>query len=73
MWYDNKAVIRTHSKNGSRMAWAFIEGISGYKRIRPTSNDGVTNVFLILSTARANNRRVDVYIRDGYIEQATLR
>ncbi len=73
MWYNDKAVIRTHSKNGSRMAWAIIEGISGYKRIRPTSNDGVTNVFLILSTARANNRRADVYIRDGYIEQATLR
>jgi hypothetical protein len=55
------------------MAWAIIDGISGWRKIRPTSNDGVTNIFMILSTARANNRRVDVYIRDGYIEMATLR
>jgi hypothetical protein len=72
MWTYNKTVIRTHAKSGSRMAWAIIDGISGYKRIRPTSPDGVTNLHLLLSTARANNRRVDVYIRDGYIEQATL-
>ena len=73
MWTNNKAVIRTHAKSGSRMAWALIEGIAGYKRIRPTSPDGVTNIHLLLSAARANNRRVDVYIRSGYIEQATLR
>ena len=73
MWYNNKAVIRTHSKGGSRMAWAIIDGISGWKRIRPTSIDGVMNIFMILSAARANNRRVDVFIRNGYIEQATLR
>lgn len=73
MWTNNKAVIRTHAKSGSRMAWAIIEGISGWRRIRPTSPDGVTNIHLLLSAARANNRRVDVYIRSGYIEQATLR
>ena len=73
MWYNNKAVIRTHSKNGTRAAWAVIEGISGWKRIRPTSADGVANIFAILSIARANNRKVDVFIKDGYIEQATLR
>lgn len=73
MWTNNKAVIRTHSKSGSRLAWALIEGIGGYRRIRPTSPDGVTNILLLLSAARANNRRVDVFIRDGYIEQATLR
>ncbi len=73
MWHNNKAVVRTHSKNGSLMAWAIIDGIGGWRKIRPTSNDGVTNIFMILSTARANNRRVDVYISDGHIEQATLR
>jgi hypothetical protein len=73
MWYTNKTVLRTHCKNGSRMAWAIIEGVGGYKRIRPTVADGVTNLFIILSTARANGRKVDVYIKDGHIEQATLR
>ncbi len=73
MWHNNKLVVRTHSKNGSQIAYGLIEGISGWKRIRPTSTDGVTNIFMILSAARANNRRVDVYIRDNHIEQATLR
>ena len=73
MWKSNKSVVRTHSKTGSKIAYAIIDGISGWKRIRPTSTDGVTNIFMILSVARANGRKVDVYIKDNYIEQATLR
>ena len=73
MWHWNKTVIRTHSKHGSQMAWAIIGGLGGWKRIRPLAADGVTNVFMILTTALANNRRVDVYIRGNMIEQATLR
>jgi hypothetical protein len=71
-WQYNKRVIRTHAKHGSQMAWVIIDG-SGWLRVRPRSADGVTNVFMILCEALANNRRVDVYIRDGQIEQATLR
>jgi hypothetical protein len=73
MWYYNKAVIRAHSKNGTRMAWAIVDGISGWKRVKPTSADGVVNILLILSTAKANGRNVDVYINGNDIEQATLR
>ena len=73
MWYKNKAIVRTHSKNGSQLAYAIVEGVSGWKRIKPGSANGVTNVFMILTIARANNRKVDVYIADGYIQQATLR
>jgi hypothetical protein len=55
------------------MAWAIIGGTGGWKRIKPNKPDGVTNVFMILSAALANGRRVDVYIKDNMIEQATLR
>ena len=71
-WQYNKRVIRTHAKNGSQMGWAIIEG-SSWLRVRPKSADGVTNVFVILCEALANNRRADVYVRNGQIEQATLR
>ncbi len=71
-WQYNKRVIRTHAKHGSQMAWAIVDG-SGWLRVRPRSADGVTNVFMILCEALANNRRADVYIRNGQIEQATLR
>ncbi len=73
MWHNNISVIRTHCKNSSQAAWAIVSGISGWKQIKPSSADGVTNVFSILNVALANNRKVDVYIKSGYIEQATLR
>ena len=73
MWHNNKNVVVTHCKNGPKMGWAIIAGMSGWKRIRPTAADGVTNVFMILSMAKANNRKVDVYIKDNFIEQATLK
>lgn len=73
MWNYNKTVLRTHCKYPTKVAYALINGIAGWKQIRPTSTDGVTNIFLILSAARANNRAVDVYIKDNFIEQATLR
>ena len=73
MWYMNKSVIRTHSKYGSKMAWAIVDGISGWQRVKPTSTDGVANILLILSTAQANGHKVDVYVNGGFIEQATLR
>ena len=72
VWQYNKRVIRTHAKTGSQMAWAIIEG-SSWLRVRTNSPDGVTNVFEILCEALANSRRVDVYIQNGQIAQATLR
>ena len=72
VWHHNKLVRRVHVKDGSRQAWAIIDG-SGWLRIRPTSTDGVTNLLAIFCEALANNRRVDVYIYNGEIAQATLR
>ena len=73
MWHNNKSVVRTHAKDGSKLAYAIISGMSGWKRIRPSQSDGVSNIHLLLSTALANNRRVDVYIENNQISQATLR
>jgi hypothetical protein len=46
---------------------------SGWLRIRPNSADGVTNIYMILSAALANNRRVDVFVTNNEISEATLR
>ena len=73
MWHNNRTVVSAHAKDGSRMAWAIISGISGWKRIRPNVPDGVTNLHLLLSVALANNRRVDVFIQNNEISQATLK
>jgi hypothetical protein len=71
-WQYNKRVIRTHAKHNSQMGWAILDG-SGWLQVKPLSTDGTTNLFMILCEALANNRRVDVFIRNGQIEQATLR
>ena len=73
MWQNNKKVTRTHSKSGTKQAWAIISGISGWKRIKTTSVDGVTNIYMILCVALANNRSVDVLIDGNEIKEATLR
>jgi len=73
MWHNNLTVISTHCKNPTQQAWAFIQGFSGWISIKPQSPDGVTNVFLLLTTGLANNRKVDVLIVDGQITEATLR
>ncbi|MFY9942388.1 MAG: S8 family peptidase, partial [Desulfobacterales bacterium] len=71
-WQYNKTVIRTHAKNNTQMAWAIIDG-GGWLRVKPISIDGVSNIFMILCEALANNRKVDVFIEDGQIAQATLK
>lgn len=75
MWYNDKAVLRTHVKNSSQMCWAIVDGvpITGWVPIKPGSTDGVSNVFSILCHAQASGRHVDVFIPSGQIEQATLR
>lgn len=74
MWHNDKQVTRTHAKHGTQQAWAIVNGVSSnWLRIRPNSADGVTNIYLILSAALANNRRVDVHVLNNEITEATLR
>jgi hypothetical protein len=74
MWQNDKQVIRTHAKNGTQQAWAIVSGVgSGWLRIRPNAADGVSNIYMILSAALANNRKVDVFVTNNEISEATLR
>ncbi len=74
MWYNDKQVIRTHAKDGAQQAWAIVSGVgTSWLRIKPNAADGVSNIYMILSTALANNRKVDVFVTNNEISQATLR
>ena len=67
-WICNKKVQYTYSHVNTNLAYAIIEGLSGWKRIAPTSADGVSNVLHILKIAQANGKEVCVYIgTDGNI------
>ena len=62
MWHSNKSVVSVYAHVNAKVAYAIIDGLSGWKRINPTSTDGVTNVLDLLSAAKANGRTVNVYI-----------
>ncbi|SLN56704.1 hypothetical protein ROA7450_02939 [Roseovarius albus] len=73
MWHNNKTVSRTYSTAGSKNCWAIVSGISGWKKIKPQTDDGVSNVFTALNAARAGGKRVDVYIVSDKIERVVMR
>lgn len=70
-WWNNLPVVRTHAKHYSQMAWAIVDS-SPYLRVKTGAPDSVTNAFVILCEALANNHRVDVLIRNNEIWEATL-
>lgn len=76
MWHSNKLVQYTYTATVSKFAYAIIEGVSGWQRIYPSTEDGVSNLFGLLCVAKASNRRVNVYIESinnaDYITRAYL-
>ena len=76
MWHSNKLVSYTYTATASKTGYAIIEGVSGWKQIYPATADGVTNLFGLLSIAKASNRRVNVFIQKinntDYITHAYL-
>lgn len=62
MWHNNKSVKSVYAHVNTKYAFAIIEGLSGWKQIAPNSSDGVTNVLDIIKVAKANDKRVNVYI-----------
>lgn len=52
----NSTYATPHSKN----AWAHTADAGGWRKIKGTSEDGVTNTFLLLALARANNKSATV-------------
>lgn len=71
MWHNNKAVLQTFASNNSQNAWANIESL-GWKKIKPDDSDGVTNVFVQMNAAKANNRKVSVHLDGDQINIAYL-
>ncbi|NJC25619.1 M6 family metalloprotease domain-containing protein [Neolewinella antarctica] len=67
-WVFGKNAVYISSRVGTKWAHAIIEDSAGWKRIAPTSLDGVTNVVTILNAAVTKNKKVNVYFgTDGEI------
>jgi len=64
MWYNNKAVVSVYAHVNSKTAYAIIEGVSGWKLLKQTSTDGVTNTLALLNNAKVTGKKVTVFIDD---------
>jgi peptidoglycan hydrolase-like protein with peptidoglycan-binding domain len=67
-WFSSKLIQLCFATYHSKNAWAYIEGV-GWRKIRPQTTDGVTNMFYAACEARANNVRTTVLVADDLIEQ----
>lgn len=72
MWETNKDVRNVYSTHGPQQVWAIFSGISGWKRVRTGSPDGVTNVAEILTTAKMHGRKVNVFLDNNQVERALM-
>lgn len=58
--YINKKISLTFASHHSKNAWAYIDGV-GWRQIKPSTTDGITNLYMMMNAAKANNRLVNVY------------
>lgn len=65
-WVSNKKVVQTFASTDSKNAWANIESV-GWRKIEQLTTDGVTNVFIAMNEARANNKTVTAQVDDANI------
>lgn len=69
MWTKINQVYATRD---SQNAWAHLVGTNKWHRIQTGSADGVTNVFVLLTTAKGADRQVYVVIAGDLITGAYM-
>ena len=70
MWTN---INQLFTSNDSQNAWANLASDGAWHKILPGATDGVTNVFLLLSTAEGNSRQVYIVLDgSGNITQAYM-
>ncbi len=72
MWNSNQDIRYVYAANGTQQVWAMFTGLSGWKRVKTGSADGVANLAELLATAKANGRKVNVYVQGNEIERAVM-
>jgi hypothetical protein len=70
-WHSNVTVTQVYATPHSQNAWAYFQGL-GWRKIQTGSADGVTNMHILLTEARANNRPVTIYADGNLVYYAYL-
>lgn len=68
--HSNKTVSRVFTSYHSQNCWGYLSGI-GWKKVQTGNADGTTNVFMVLTSARGNDKLVTAVTNaaDDRIEQ----
>ena len=64
MNFTNKNIKKTFVSSHSKNAWAEIDGV-GWRKVQTLSEDGVSNVFMMLCAAQTHNRTVSGSVDDA--------
>ena len=57
--YNNKSLSRIYTTYHKQNCWAYISGV-GWRKVHPGNPEGVTNVHIALTAARANGKKVSI-------------
>lgn len=71
MNFNNKNVATTFVSPHSKNAWAYIDTI-GWRKVQTLSEDGVSNVFMMLCAAQAHSKTITGTIDDTSNEIAIV-
>lgn len=69
MWTD---INLTYASHHPQNAWAHLVSTAAWHQIQPLAADGVTNVHLLLTAARASGKPAFVVLSGNYITEAYL-
>lgn len=70
-WHYNKTVSRTYATYSSKNAWVYVQS-AGWRRIKAGSADGITNMFVGFCEAKANNKKVHVFMDGSFVYRMEL-
>lgn len=62
MWFSNKKVLRTYTTVHAQNVYAHVEDVGGWRKVKTGNADGVTNLGVLLNTARNHDRNVTVFV-----------
>ena len=72
MWHNNIKVKATFAADGFKDVWANLDTL-GWRRIKTDASQSVSNLYTLLSGARAHDRTVNAHLDGSEIDIAYLK
>ncbi|MDQ6478415.1 hypothetical protein [Dyadobacter sp. LHD-138] len=67
----SKKILQVFTSPHSKNVWGFVETL-GWRKVQPLTNDGATNMFMVLTSAKSSGIAVSGTINDATNEITTI-